>query len=159
MTLNALKTLRTLGPLRTPGTLKTAMRPMTGRVVLSAVLLVASLGLACGDSTTSPSSTTAPTTDSISSTALYPGGADLETINVSAGTVTATLTSTTPPNVVLGFGIGLKSGNSCYLTTSVNGQAGAQLSLPVDAGMYCVEVYDNGTLTDKVQFVMMVTHP
>jgi hypothetical protein len=141
----------------TPMTLKTLKTLKTA--VLPGVLLVASLGLACGDNTTSPTSTTTPTTDTFGPTTLYPAGADLETVNVSPGTISATLTSTTPPNVVLGFGIGLKSGNTCYLSASVNGQTGAQLSLPVDAGMYCIEVYDNGTLTDKVQFVLTITHP
>jgi hypothetical protein len=157
-TLMTLKTLKTVKALKALEALRGMLTPMTGKAVIPAVLLVASLGFACGSSTTSPS-TTSPTTDTISSTALYPGGADFEDITVTPGTVTAMLTSTTPPNVVLGFGIGLKSGNTCYLTTSVNAQAGAQLSLPVDGGTYCIEVYDNGTLTGQVQFAMTVTHP
>ena len=92
------------------------------------------------------------------------GGSSAHTFTVSqSGTINITLTIVSPSSVVgLGIGIPGASTSTCILSSSLNATAGStpQISVPVDAGTYCVEVYDAGTLTAPgVAFSLTIAHP
>jgi hypothetical protein len=63
----------------------------------------------------------------------------------------------------LGLGVGLPrvTGGGCRLGMSVNTAPGStpQISTQADAGQYCVQVYDLGTLTEPVGFAVKIDHP
>ena len=117
----------------------------------------------CGDNNstpTTPSSTSGPVTESWSS-AVAPGGASTRSFKVtSAGTLSVTLTGA---GATLGLGVGLPrtTGGGCRLGVAVIASAGSspQISTQADAGQYCVQVYDLGTLTDPVGFSLKIEHP
>lgn len=73
------------------------------------------------------------------------------------GTVTATLTSASGQTI--GFGVGLWDGVSCGPTTFGPASDGAQLSVPADAGTYCVKLADIGNLTSTIGFSVTIAHP
>ncbi|HEY6358887.1 MAG TPA: hypothetical protein VIX35_11615 [Vicinamibacterales bacterium] len=131
------------------------------------VLIAPVLGLLCAGcstlgnlfSSTSPSSTT---TDMFNS-ALTVGGSSFSTFTVSqAGTVTAQLTALGAAGPV-GLGLGTPNGStSCVLTTSsasVVPGSSPQISATENAGNYCVEIFDPGTLTASTTFSITVVHP
>jgi hypothetical protein len=125
------------------------------------------LSSCAGDSSSSSSSTsptTAVTTESFSGTVAV-GGADSHvfTVALSGGQVNAILTAAGPPSTIyMGLGIGTYSGVTCTLLTSgsVVTQAGsvAQLSGTINAGSYCVQVYDAGNQTVPVTYAVTVNH-
>jgi hypothetical protein len=120
------------------------------------MLVLLLLTTACGSSPTSPTTTTSPTSESWS-TAITPGGTASRTFTASsAGTVTVTLAATTVP---LGFGVGVPGTSGCRLSASRVDVAGATLSVSVDQGDYCVQVYDMGNLAAQSSFTLLVTHP
>ena len=90
------------------------------------------------------------------------GGSSFHTFPVSqSGTIIMTLTSVNPSSMV-GLGIGIPGTSTCILSSSVNATAGSTppLTIPVDAGTYCVDVYDAGTLTAPgVSFSLTIAHP
>jgi hypothetical protein len=121
---------------------------------------------ACGSSTPSPTTPTTPTspTTSIFSSRLTPGGAVSRQFGASTnGTVTAMLTNAAGPNTVVGLGIGVPTTGlaKCALTTAIQTPAGStpQISASVDAGNYCVVVYDLGTLTSAIDFSVTLVYP
>jgi hypothetical protein len=63
--------------------------------------------------------------------------------------------------VGLGVGVPRTSGGGCRLGVAVNASAATtpQISAPADAGQYCVQLYDLGTLTDPVGFTLKIEHP
>jgi hypothetical protein len=95
--------------------------------------------------------------------ALTVGGSSFSTFTVSqAGTVTAQLTALGATGPV-GLGLGTPNGTtSCVLTTSsasvVPGNS-PQISATENAGNYCVEIFDPGTLTASTTFSITVVHP
>jgi hypothetical protein len=81
-----------------------------------------------------------------------------------SGTVSITLQqfgSSTTMRAGLGVGIPLADGSGCVLSRSVETVAGttAQLELDVDAGDYCVQVYDLGELTSPTAFTVVLVYP
>lgn len=110
------------------------------------------------------SSPGAPTATETFASALALGGASAHTFSVSqAGTVSLTLTSVTPSTIV-GIGIGIPGAATpvCSLSSSQNTTARStpQITILVDAGTYCAEVYDTGNLsTPAVLFSMTIAHP
>jgi len=81
------------------------------------------------------------------------------------GTITVTLSSVTP-SVPLGIGLGLDIGaGTCRLTQLITADPGAdpQLTMPADAGQYCVTLVDVGNLVaitrGVVPFTMVLAHP
>jgi hypothetical protein len=80
-----------------------------------------------------------------------------------SGMISTTLTSASPPNltVALGLGIPRSDGSGCHLTTAANTltSASAIVSSTVDAGDYCVKLYDPGSLPSNVNFTLATTHP
>jgi hypothetical protein len=128
--------------------------------------LLGCLGLvaACGDSPTTPTSTiTSPETESYSTLVVPRGTSSYLFKTHGRGTVSATLSSTTPGSASVGFGIGIpkSNGSGCNLNSSIVTGAGAspQLAVTAEVGDYCVQVFDPGTLTDSVAFTVSITHP
>ena len=94
---------------------------------------------------------------------VLPAGSSSRSFNASAdGLVTVGLDVISPPTVGslgLGMGIPKNDGAGCELTTSVIAPVGTQFNVPVDAGKYCVKVFDPGTLTDSAAFSMRIVRP
>jgi hypothetical protein len=135
-------------------------------VRISALGAALAMVTACGNSTTTPTTPTTPTgpTTSIFASRLTPGGAVSRQFGASTnGTVTAMLTNAAGPNTVVGLGIGVPTTGlaKCALSTAIQTNAGStpQLSATVDAGNYCVVVYDIGTLTSPIDFSVTLVFP
>jgi hypothetical protein len=118
---------------------------------------------ACGGNDSTP---TAPstTTSFAWSSALIPGGAASHVFLAGkSGTITVTLTSIGPPSMAVGVGLGIPNpgGTGCNLTTAVNTGPGSspQVSASVEAGSYCVRIYDLGTLTTPLGFFITIVYP
>lgn len=139
---------------------------MTGHrlrwLLLSATIVAAS---ACGETIpTSPTEEVGDVEASFSSQ-LVPGGSATRAFDLTTGgTVSITLSSTTPAGIVVGLGIGIPQANGagCTLTMSVETAAGStpQLSVTADKGTYCAKVYDVGQLTTSaVPFTLVFSLP
>jgi hypothetical protein len=74
-----------------------------------------------------------------------------------SGTLGVTLTSAAGQTI--GFGVGLWDGIQCGPTTFGPATDGAAISLPVDAGVYCVKLSDLGTLKATIPFTVTINHP
>lgn len=134
-------------------------------LALVLVLLTAVTAAGC-DEDTPPTTPTPDTTKSVTwSTNLSNGGATSRSFKTTRnGTVSITLQSlagSTTLRAGLGVGIPLGDGTGCVLSRSVEATAGAtaQLELTVDAGDYCVQIYDPGTLTQPVGFTILLVYP
>ena len=132
------------------------------RVPVSPWLVMALFAAGCGsgNSPTTPSNTSAPTSENWSGV-VAPGGQSSRSFTVNAsGTVAITLTAS---GATLGLGVGVPrvTGGGCRLGVTVNASAASnpQISTPADAGQYCVQVYDLGTLQDPVGFALKIDHP
>jgi hypothetical protein len=113
------------------------------------------------DVTSSPSTTT--TTETFASF-LSIGGASARTLSITqSGTISVTLTSVTPSTTVgLGIGIAGQGTPPCNISRSVDATAASspQLTVDVDPGTYCAEVFDSGNLSNPgVAFSMTIVHP
>jgi hypothetical protein len=129
-------------------------------------VVAAAVGAACSDSPTSPTDTAVtdpPYTLLFESTVAARGASTRTFVAVGGGNVSVTLTSTTPAGLVLGVGVGVPTAAPavCSLTRAVTAAAGAspQLSLNVDAGTYCVQVYDTGGVDRSASFSVSLVHP
>jgi len=145
-----------------------AMKPAPVlKAVLAALVMASSLTLAgCGDDETPTTPTPNPTTTTVTfASNLAMGGASSRSFEVTrAGTVSVTLISVNNSNTLkvgLGLGIPLADGTGCVLSRSVEAVAGntAQLELNVDAGKYCLQIYDPGTVTGVVPFSINLVFP
>jgi hypothetical protein len=136
------------------------------RSALAAALAIAAAGCGGGDSPSTLS--TAPTatviTESFTGTVAV-GGNDVHpfSVAVSGGQVNAILTAAGPPPTIdMGLGIGTPGGTACTLLTngSVVTPAGtvAQLTGTLNAGSYCVSVYDAGNQTAPITYAVTVNH-
>ena len=106
-----------------------------------------------------PTAGSTSTTDTFASNLLPGQSATHQLVLSNGGTLTTTLTMTpVPPSIGLGFGVVV--GGDCRLTQSstITG-SNTQISLPVDAGSYCVRVFDTGGLTGPITFSAAITHP
>jgi hypothetical protein len=134
---------------------------------LTALLLpfIALALAACGNDATATSPTaTSPVTETFTGQVIAGGSASHAFTAASAGTVSLTLASLGPPtDLVVGFGVGIPQANgaSCLLSQSV--QTGAstlpQITTQVDAGTYCVRLYDLGTLKSPTAFTVTIVRP
>ena len=135
---------------------------MTAMQRLALACLIGMAG-GCGSAAspaTAPSTTTSPTSEGWSGV-LAPGGASSRSFTANAaGTISITLTGA---GATVGLGVGLPrtSGGGCRLGVTVNAAPGptAQLTTQADAGSYCVQVFDLGSLSDPVPFAMTINHP
>ena len=132
-------------------------------VRVGAWLVFAAIAVACGNGTstpTAPSTTTKPGPESWSTT-LAPGGTSSRSFTVTAaGTINVTMESA-GSTVGLGVGLPRVTGGGCRLGVSVTtgGGSAPQISTQADAGQYCVQVFDLGTLTDPIPFTLKIDHP
>ena len=128
---------------------------------LSLPLVACDNGPSTEDDTTPTSPTTSPVTETFS-TQLIVGGSASRSFNAAkAGTATVTLGSLGSATK-LGFGIGVPDvfGSSCLFTRSSDtAVAGTSYSLPVDAGTYCVRVFDVGGMTSAITFSVTIVRP
>ena len=138
---------------------------MIKRATLVAALAVGASACGGGDS---PSTLTAPTativTESFTGTVAVSGNdSHAFTVALSGGQVNATLTAAGPPSTIyMGLGIGSYTGSTCTLLASgsVVTPAGttSQLSGTLNAGSYCVMVFDTGNQTTPVTYAVTVNH-
>ena len=130
---------------------------------LAGTLLIAALAAGCGSDSTTPTAPSASGTMSETwSGVVAPGGQTSRSFTVNnSGTITVTLTSA---GTTFGLGVGLPrvTGGGCRLGVAVNASSATtpQISTQAEAGQYCVEVYDLGTITgDPVGFALKIDHP
>jgi hypothetical protein len=138
------------------------MKPDT----ICAFLVVSAVMGACGSDSTSPTAPTtrtSPVTETFASNLVVQGSVWRIVTAAQAGTLTATLTTTNQPSAVVGVAIGVRNGTStgCLLNDSVSAAAGSapQLSAQVDAGDYCVKVFDVGNLSTPMSFALTIVYP
>ena len=136
---------------------------------LLAVLIV-TFAQACtsGGDSTSSSSTTTPTasvTTEYFTGTVDVGGKDVHafTVALSGGQLNVILTSAGPPSTIyMGVGVGTYSSGTCTLISNgyfvTPAGATAQLSGTVNAGSYCVMVYDAGNQGAPVSYAVTVNH-
>lgn len=151
------------------GTLRAPPRDEMKRLLAVLLLGVTSALLAScdngGDSSTTPTSPSATLVTENFTGTVDPGGMSFNqfTVTASGGQVNAILTAAGPPTTIyMGLGIGTFANATCTLLTngSVLAQAGAtaQLSGTLNAGSYCVEVFDAGNQTAQISYAVTVTH-
>lgn len=132
------------------------------------LLLLAVSSASCGDNTptAAPSDTPASTTEIYAGT-LAPGGSGFYSFRVvNAGSVAVTLASLTtgaagtPVSSPLRLELGVPDGEGCTVTTTIIVTPGlrAQLTLPLAANIYCVQLSDTGALTGPVSFGVRIVH-
>lgn len=143
---------------------------MTRARLMLVALLTAPLAVACDngpttpttDTTTTTTTTTSPVTETFSSQ-LAVGGTSSRSFNAAKpGTATVTLTSLGGSSTLkVGFALGIpdQAGSGCLFTKSSEAAAGGQLSAAVEAGTYCVRVYDLGTLAATTNFTVTIVRP
>ena len=114
------------------------------------ILVAATLSGACAVTPTEPSPLTAPGTRVLVGT-VYPDGATTMWVTTQAGTLTVTLTDPKPTAIALGLGLGVRNLEHCDLTAQANTQGSStpQITTPVAAGTYCVEVSDMGVVSSS----------
>jgi hypothetical protein len=138
---------------------------MTRTVHRGIAIVAAAMMAACGAQTpTTPTATTASPITETFFNILGPRGTASRTVTVSApGTFIASLTSVSPSTVPVGFGVGIPAADnrSCNAGQSIENAYGgyAEISIPVEAGVYCVRVYDAGGITGDTQFSLTIVHP
>lgn len=103
-----------------------------------------------------------PGTDVFASV-ITPGGRATRSVEASTpGTINVTLTSLSS-NVAAGLALGIPAtdGSGCQLAKVVTATPGSspQLSVPVDAGFYCMALYDIGNFTGVQNFSVTISHP
>jgi hypothetical protein len=91
-----------------------------------------------------------------------PGGYTTRNFAVAAAGVAAiTMDSFSPSSGSIGLGVGIQrnDGTGCELSTAISTTPGGQLTVPIDAGSYCVKVFDAGTLAGQTTFALRILHP
>ena len=125
--------------------------------LLCAVAVFAS---ACGsDTPTTPTTTTTSPVTETWTGIVGPGGTASRSFDTTqAGTLTVTLMSSDAP-LGLGVGVPRNVNAGCRLTISQVDIPGLTLSIPADAGSYCVQVFDNGDVVKQSAFSVQIVHP
>ena len=122
---------------------------MTTRVVLFAILLSS---LACSYTPTAPTPFTGPEPQILQGT-VYPTGSTPFVLTMTRpGTLSVTLTTVDPSSTVgLAVGVRNEERRTCDVTVAVKTRAGSQpqITAPISAGEYCVEVSDAGSVTSS----------
>jgi hypothetical protein len=138
-------------------------QPRVGRawgMGLAALVLAGALS-ACGGDTTTP---TTPTTviDTFNGTLQALGSVQYPFTVNSAGVVSATVTSLNPQaTITVGFGLGQPSAGVCNLISgafSESAKVGQPISGTINAGSYCVVLYDIGNVVGSDDFVIQISH-
>jgi hypothetical protein len=142
-----------------------ALRALTAVTVCVTSLLCASCDNSGSDSGTSPTSPSATIVTENFTGTVDPSGVSVNqfTVTNSGYQLNIILTAAGPPTTIYeGLGVGSYANGTCTLLTngSTLVQAGstAQLSGTVNAGAYCVEVFDAGNQTAQITYAVTVTH-
>lgn len=94
---------------------------------------------------------------------VLPKGSTTRTFEASLrGDVTILFDAIEPSSVAsLGIGVGFprSDGGGCVLNLTATATRGSQFTFPVEAGTYCIQVSDPGTLTGPAQFSLRIQHP
>jgi len=130
-------------------------------VAFASLLVAAGVASGCGSSTpTTPTAAkvTSPVTETWAGVLGPAGTASHTFITSQPGTITVTMTSSDAP---LGLGIGIPRAvnGGCRLATSQVDAAGLVVSAPADAGSYCVEVFDDGSVGKQAGFAVQIVYP
>ncbi len=128
------------------------------------VLALAAAG--CGNNsaatTTSPTTTTpTATTDTFVSSIAVRGSAARTFTTKSSGTVKVTLATLGSGSSTVGLGIGVPATSApCSLAQSVVTGPGSapQIVTSADAGVYCVQLFETGRLTEDTAFTLSIEH-
>ena len=141
-------------------------RAFSVRTISAALVLASSLTVAgCNEDPPTPPTPDPTTTTVVFSSNLAVGGSSTRSFDVTRnGVVSVTLVGVGGSNTLkvgVGLGIPFSDGTGCVLSRSVETVAGntAQLELAVDAGKYCLQIYDPGTLTGVVAFSINLIYP
>jgi hypothetical protein len=132
---------------------------------VASIAIVAALLAACSNSgtTTSPSTTgTSPVTVTFASDVAVRGSASRAFTMTTAGTVKVTLTTFGNGTIPAGVGVGVPAaGAPCSVAQSVITAPGdsPQIVTSADAGTYCAEVFDTGSLVQDTPFSLVIEHP
>ncbi|MBP6716413.1 MAG: hypothetical protein KA205_06095 [Acidobacteria bacterium] len=141
------------------------------RLSLIALLLapLAVASAACDNGPTTPDTTTttttpvtSPVTETFSSQLAMSGFSARSFTAAKPGSASVTLASVGSSSTLkVGLGIGIPDslGSGCLFTRSIETAAGGSVTANVDAGTYCVRVYDIGTLTSTVNFTATIIRP
>jgi hypothetical protein len=122
---------------------------------------------ACNSSSTpsAPATPASPSMTEMFSGTVQPFGDDFHTFVVmQSGTVDITLTAAGPPATIqMGIGVGSPTASTCPHTVSETKyvQAGttAQVTTNLNAGTYCVDVFDFGNAAQSIGYSVTVAHP
>jgi len=136
------------------------MSPVRG---LALAMLCALTVAGCGGDNNLPTTPTTPLpSTSIFASHVTVGGSAARNFPSRSGTITVRLRDTLA-RTPLGLGLGLPYGgvSNCTLNTTVEATPSTepQISATVDAGSYCVVVYDLGTLTATTDFDVLIVYP
>ena len=135
------------------------VRPWAGpRLRWGAVAAALALGACGGSSTASPN---APTTTETFTGTLSAGGVNVHPFNVAqSGALTVTLTTLSPQSTItVGLGLGLPSGTACSLSSTDNtAKMGSVEQTTLDAGAWCVAIYDLGNVQGSDTYTLTVNH-
>jgi hypothetical protein len=134
--------------------------------------VVALLATGCGsdaiETPTSSTPTTATATTVTFAGSLAPRASRFYSFtSLAGGSVSVMLASVAPLaggaplSTRLGLGLGVPSGTGCALEQSVSAASGltAQLQHSISAGVHCVSVFDEGSMTEPVYFAIRFSHP
>ena len=109
-----------------------------------------------------PSEDTSARTIEYTSSVL-PGGSTARSFPAAIdGTAFVTMVDILKPTVnALGIAVGFQrnDGSGCHVSVAFTAPRGFQASVPVDAGRYCVKIFDPGTLTETTGFSAKIVHP
>ena len=130
------------------------------RYLRPALLCVVVVTSACGsDTPTTPTATTTSPATATWTGIVGPGGTVSRSFDTTlAGTLTVTLMSSDAP-LGLGIGVPRNVNAGCRLTISQVDAPGLSLSIPADAGSYCVQVFDDGSVVKQSSFSVQIVHP
>jgi hypothetical protein len=138
-------------------------QPSVGRAwgrALAALAAAAALSSCGGDTTT----TATPTTviDTFNGTLQALGSVQFPFTVNTAGVVSATLTTLNPQSTItVGFGLGQPSAGVCNLISGAYSEAskvGTPISGTINAGSYCVVLYDIGNVVGSDDFTITISH-
>jgi hypothetical protein len=137
------------------------------RAYCAAIVLLATVTMACNDTSTSQTITapTAAGTTSVFSGTIVTGGTATRSFDAAlTGTATATFEFLDQGDVTLQLGMGIPrvNGAGCFLSRAltVAPGAGSALSMPVEPGTFCVQLADTGGQIARVAaFRVSITAP
>jgi len=138
-------------------------QPSVGRAwgrAFAALAAAAALSSCGGNTTTTPTPTTV--IDTFNGTLQALGSVQFPFTVTTAGVVSATLTTLTPQSTItVGFGLGQPSAGVCNLISGAYSEAtkvGTPISGTINAGSYCVVLYDIGNVVGSDDFTITISH-